>query len=190
MHEIIGIIVVIIGIGLHAPYLYDSIKGNIKPHPFTWILWTLLTIIVFVAQVADGAGPGAWGTGAVGAFCIAIMLSSLRHGFNNIKKVDIMMLIIGLMTIPLWMLANDPTLSVVIIVVIDLLAFAPTFRKSYHKPYDEPLYLPFSNIVRHGLSIFAIVNITIATTLFPFMVGLANVALAIFLIWRRRHVEK
>jgi len=190
MHEIIGIIVVIIAIGLHAPYLMDAIKGKIKPHPFTWILWTLLTIIIFVAQVMDGAGPGAWGTGFVGAFCVGITLASLRHGFDNIKKVDVFMLIVGLATIPIWMLTKDPTISVIIIVIIDLLAFAPTFRKSYHKPYDEPLYMSSINVVRHVLSLFAIVNISIATALFPFMVGFANLALFLFLIHRRRQVAK
>lgn len=185
LYEIIGIVTVVMGIGLHVPYLVDTIKGTIKPHPFTWILWTLLTIIVFVAQVIDGAGPGAWGTGIVGVFCIAITLASLRYGFENIKKSDVMMLVFGLMTIPLWILTNDPTLSVIIIVVIDLIAFAPTYRKSYLKPYDEPLYLYSLNVLRHGLSLFAIINFTIATALFPLMVGLANGTMALFLIWRR-----
>jgi hypothetical protein len=186
LYEIMGIITVIMGIGIHVPYLVDAIKGKIKPHPFTWTLWTLLTIIIFVAQVMDGAGPGAWGTGIVGAFCIAITLASLRYGFNNIKKVDIIMFAVGLMTIPLWLLTDDPALSVIIVVVIDLIAFTPTFRKSYDKPYDEPLYHSSLNFIRHALTLFAIVNVTIATALFPFMVGLANGILLLFLLWRRK----
>jgi hypothetical protein len=186
LYEIMGIITVIMGIGIHVPYLVDAIKGKIKPHPFTWTLWTLLTIIIFVAQVMDGAGPGAWGTGIVGAFCIAITLASLRYGFNNIKKVDIIMFAVGLMTIPLWLLTDDPALSVIIVVVIDLIAFTPTFRKSYDKPYDEPLYHSSLNFIRHALTLFAIVNVTIATALFPFMVGLAYGILLLFLLWRRK----
>lgn len=190
MHEIIGIVAVIMGVTIHLFYLMDTIKEKIKPHPFTWILWTLLTTIIFFAQVFDGAGPGAWVTGSVLIFCIAITLASLRYGFQNIKKADVIMFVIGLMTIPLWIFTKDPTLSVIIIVTIDLIAFAPTYRKSYYSPYDEPLYLYLINVIRHGISLFAIINVTIATALFPFMVGLANGALALFLIWRRRHVVK
>ncbi len=189
LYEIMGIITVIMGISIHVPYLVDAIKGRIKPHPFTWILWTLLTIIVFFAQVFDGAGPGAWGTGIVGAFCIAITLASLRYGFNNIKKSDIIMFVVGLMTIPLWLLTDDPTLSVIIVVVIDLIAFTPTFRKSYDKPYDEPLYHSSLNFIRHALTLFAIVNVTIATALFPLMIGVANGTLLLFLLWRRKALK-
>ena len=186
MHEIIGTITVIIAIAMHVPYLVGAIKGTIKPHPFTWILWTLLTLIVFFAQFFDGAGPGAWGTGVVGGLCIAITFASLRYGFEDIKKKDAIFFIIGLMSIPLWVYTNDPTLSVIIVTVIDMFAFAPTFRKSYMKPYDEPLYLYTSNIIRHGLSLFAIVHVSIATAFFPFMIMIANIGLTGFLIWRRK----
>ena len=190
MHEIIGLITVIIGVALHVPYLMQTIKGSIKPHPFTWILWTLLTWIAFAAQWADGAGPGAWATGVVGLFCIAITVASIRYGFANIKRSDVIMFVIGLMTIPLWIVTKDPTWSVIIVVTIDLIAFAPTYRKSYHNPYDEPLYLYSLNVIRHGLTLFAIVNFTVATALFPLMVGLANGSLALFLIWRRKQLSK
>jgi hypothetical protein len=81
-------------------------------------------------------------------------------------------------------------LSVILVVAIDLIAFAPTYRKSYLNPHDEPLYLYSLNVLRHGLSLFAIVNITIATALFPFMVGLANGCLAVFLIIRRAQLKR
>lgn len=189
-YEIVGIITVVMSIGIHVPYLADTIKGKIRPHPFTWILWTLLTIIVFIAQFVDGAGPGAWGTGVVGAFCIVITLASVRYGFQNIKRADVVMFAIGLLTIPLWIITENPTLSVIIIVAIDLIAFAPTYRKSYHKPYDEPLYHSSLNFIRHGLTLFAIVNFTVATALFPFMVALANGSLFLFLLWRRKILKQ
>ena len=185
-YEIIGLITVAMSIGIHVPYFLDTFRGKIRPHPFTWILWTLLTIIIFIAQFVDGAGPGAWGTGVVGAFCIAITLASVRYGFQNIKIADVVMFAIGLLTIPLWIITEDPTLSVIIVVAIDLIAFAPTYRKSYHKPYDEPLYHSSLNFIRHGLTLFAIVNFTVSTALFPLMVGIANGLLFLFLIWRRK----
>lgn len=190
MQEIIGIVTVILAIGLHIPYLIGSIKGTITPHPFTWILWTALTFIIFFAQFFDGAGPGAWGTGAVAIICLSIVFVSLKNGFENIKKIDVILFVTGLLSIPLWLITNDPTLSVILVVIIDLIAFIPTFRKSYLKPYEEPIYLYGLNVLRHGLSLFAIVNITIATTLFPFTVMLANGFLALFLFWRRRSMRE
>jgi hypothetical protein len=189
LHEIIGIITVVMSIGIHVPYFLDTFRGKIRPHPFTWVLWTLLTIIIFIAQFIDGAGPGSWGTGVVAVFCVSITLASIRYGFQNIKPADVIMFVVGLLTIPLWILTEDPTLSVIIIVVIDLIAFAPTYRKSYHKPYDEPLYHSSLNFIRHGLTLFAIANFTLVTALFPFMVGIANGSLFLFLLWRRRALK-
>ena len=177
-------------IGLHVPYLLGSVKGTIKPHPFTWILWTTLTFIIFFAQFMDGAGPGAWGTGTVAVICLGIVAVSLRNGFSDIKRSDIVLFAAGLLSIPLWLLTDDPTLSVVLVTMIDLIAFTPTFRKSYLKPYDEPLYLYSLNVVRHGLSLFAIVNLTLATALFPFMIMLANLALFVFLVARRSVIKR
>ena len=188
-YEIIGYITVVFAIALHIPYLKSTLTGTIKPHPFTWTLWTMLTVIVFFAQVFDGAGPGAWGTGTVGLLCIAITIASLKNGFQNIKKIDVILFSSGLLAIPLWLLFGDPTLSVILLTTIDLIAFAPTYRKSYLNPHDEPIYLYSLNVLRHGLSLFAIVNVTIATALFPFMVMLANGSLAVFLLWRRRTLK-
>ena len=96
----------------------------------------------------------------------------------------------GISSIPLWLVTKDPTLSVILITTIDLIAFAPTYRKSYLNPHDEPLYLYSLNVIRHGLSLLAIINVTIATFLFPFMVMLANGSLAVFLLWRRRALKE
>lgn len=190
MLETIGLITVVMAIALHLPYLWQSIRKQITPHPFTWMLWTTLTLIVFFIQVFEGAGPGAWGTGTVGFICLAIVASSLKNGFNDIKKIDIALFISGVLTIPLWILTNDPTLSVILLVAIDLIAFAPTFRKSWLAPYQEPVYLYSLNVLRHGLSLFAIANFTIATALFPFCIMLANGSLAVFLLWRRHSLKK
>lgn len=190
MLEILGIITVIMAIALHLPYLWQSIKKDITPHPFTWILWTTLTLIVFFIQVFEGAGPGAWGTGTVGFICLGIVFASLKNGFNDIKKIDIALFVCGVLTIPLWILTKDPTLSVILLVAIDLIAFAPTFRKSWAAPYQEPVYLYSLNVLRHGLSLFALANFTLTTALFPFCVMLANGALAVFLLLRRYHLRK
>ena len=189
-NEIIGTITVIMGIGLHVPYLRDAITRRIKPHPFTWIIWTLLTAIVFFAQLSDGAGPGAWTNGTVALLCVFIVAASLRNGFHDIKRSDVILFVTGLLTIPLWVLTDDPLYSVITISIIDTIAFLPTFRKSYHKPNEEALYLYGLNFIRHGLSIVALAHYSVVTALFPAVLVFNNLALALFLIWRRRMIAR
>ena len=51
-----------------APYIYFILKDRIKPHVFSWFIWGTLTAIGFAAQYSEGAGPGAWATGAASVF--------------------------------------------------------------------------------------------------------------------------
>lgn len=187
-HEILGLITVIMTIGLHIPYFIKTYRGTIKPHPFTWILWTLLTFIIFAAQVNGNAGPGSWGTGVTAILCVGITFASFQYGFNNIHKADIFMFMAGLGAIPLWLLTNDATLAVMLATAIDLIAFAPTYRKSWHNPHEEPVYLYALNVLRHGISLAALVEFNLITATFPFAIMLANGLLAIILVVRRKEL--
>lgn len=192
--ELLGFTVALVGAVLHLSYLRDALRGTIAPHPFTWLLWTVLTLTIFFAQLSEGAGPGAWNAGAVGFVCIAILgvafKNGLQNGFENVKKVDAISLFLGVSAIPLWWVLKDPTFSVILITLVDVFAFVPTFRKSWAAPYSEPMYLYVTNALRQGLSIFAIININVATALFPFVMVLANLLLAYVLFYRRSFLRR
>jgi hypothetical protein len=42
-----------------GPYIRDILRGNIKPHVFSWVIWELTTFIVFLAQMQAKGGGGA-----------------------------------------------------------------------------------------------------------------------------------
>ncbi|MDD9912239.1 MAG: hypothetical protein OXR68_04835 [Alphaproteobacteria bacterium] len=184
-NEIIGTITVIAAIVTYLPYLRDTIRGKVKPHPFSWTIWVLLTAIAYIVQVIDGAGPGAWMNAAVLAICVFIIICSFKNGFKNITLFDKVVFGIGLASIPLWIVTSDPLWSVILVSFANTIAYIPTFRKSYNKPHEEALYLYSINLFRHGLSITALANFALTTALFPAVLSINNGALAIFLIIRR-----
>lgn len=57
-------------------------------------------------------------------------LFSLRYGFKDITKRDIYFLVIALVGLIPWALTNNPTLSVITAVSIDVVAFILTLRKT------------------------------------------------------------
>ena len=187
--EIIGVITVIMTIILYGFYLRDTIKGKISPHPFSWIVWFTIAITVFLAQVSDNAGPGAWMNGAVCIFNFFIILASIKNGFSNIKPIDIIVFTISIIAVPVWIMTESAFWSVIILSFANTLAYIPTYRKSYHNPNNEPVYLYGINFFRHGLSITALTNYSTITMLSPFMLVINNGALAIFLLWRRKIIK-
>lgn len=37
-------------------YFLDTIKGKVKPNKVTWLLWALIPLIAFAAEVKQGVG--------------------------------------------------------------------------------------------------------------------------------------
>lgn len=188
-NEIIGAITVIVAIATYLPYLYDTIRGKVTPHPFSWTIWLTLSVVAYAAQISDNAGPGSWMNAVVILIGLFIVAASFKYGFKNIKKIDVFVFALGVTAIPLWIITDDALWSVILISFANTIAYIPTFRKSYHKPHEEALYVYGINFFRHGASIFAMTNLSLITSLFPFILVLNNGALALFLIWRRRQLR-
>lgn len=165
MKEIFAVLAAVLAIIGNIPYIIDIFRGRVRPHAYTWFVWTLVTGIVLFGQIAKGAGVGALPTAAAGFFTLLIFVLSLRNGFDHVKKVDTLFLIAALLGIIPWLLTDDPTISIVIAVAIDLIAFAPTLRKTWTKPSTESPILYGSNVVRHILALMALESYNPATML-------------------------
>lgn len=161
----IAVIASLLAIVGNVPYLRDIIKGRVQPHPYTWLVWSLVSCIIFFGQIAKGAGIGALPTAASEVFTIIIFFFSLKYGFKNIRKIDTVFFIIALLGIIPWILTKDPTISVIIAVSIDLIAFLPTMRKTWTHPKTETPVLYAMNVLRHILMLFSLQAYNIATTL-------------------------
>jgi len=183
---IISFIAIILIFAGYFPYLRDTIRGKTRPHVFSYLLWTLITFIIFALQIKSGGGIGSWITFVLGFVIFVTFLISLKNGKRDIKKIDYLFLILTLLSIPLWLLAKQPVLSAILPSTVDMLAFAPAVRKSWVDPWSETLSLYTITALRHGLAIVALVQINIVTALFPATWTIANLLFAIMLVYRRK----
>ena len=184
--EFIAIIAGFIAIAGNLPYLIDIVKKRVEPHPYTWLVWTIVSGITFFGQIAKGAGVGAVPTGAAEIFTIIIFLFSLQYGFKNIKKIDTYFLVFALLGIIPWILTKDPTISIVIVVSIDLIAFVPTLRKTWNLPRSETPLLYGANVLRHVLTLFSLQAYNIATMLHSIAMIITNSIMVIFIKIRKQ----
>jgi hypothetical protein len=185
MKETIAVIASILAIFGNIPYLRDIVKRKVQPHPYTWLVWSIVSCIIFFGQLAKGAGIGALPTAAAEVFTIIIFFFSLKNGFKNIKKIDTVFLIVALLGIIPWLITNDPTISVIIAVSIDLVAFLPTIRKTWLEPKTETPVLYSMNVFRHILMLISLQAYNIATTLHSIVMITTN-TLMTFLIFRKK----
>lgn len=183
--EIIAIIAAVMAVIGNVPYLRTVLSGKVKPHPYTWLVWSIVSGVTFFGQVARGAGVGAIPTFASEIFTIIIFFFSLKYGFKHIRKRDTIYLIVCLLGLIPWALTRDPTISVIIVVTIDLIAFIPTLRKTRDHPKTENHILYTMNATRHGLALFSLEAYNIATTLHSIVMIVVN-SIMTYLIVRRK----
>ncbi|MDQ7003610.1 MAG: hypothetical protein Q9N67_01260 [Ghiorsea sp.] len=189
MKETLGLIAVAITLIAFYPYTRSILRGNTKPHVFSWVIWGLTTFVVFLGQLEDGGGAGAWSIGVSGLITMFVAFLAYRKKAGiHITKIDWIFFLSALASIPLWLLTSDPMLTVVLLTVIDAFGFAPTFRKSYHNPYDEPIDFYVWMTVRNVVAIAALMSYSVTTVIFPAVTGILGLLYVLMVAVRRKQV--
>lgn len=184
--EFLGGMAVALGLFGYILYVRGIIQGKVKPHAFTWFVWGLLTLIAFIAQVTEGGGAGAWVTGVTAFFSFGFAIIGLGASSRLfITKTDWIFFISALLTIPLWYFSGNPLISVIIITIIDAVAFVPTFRKAYFHPSTENGWTYALSGIKFVVGLFALESFTWTTALYPASLVIANSAFVLMLIVRR-----
>ena len=189
-HIILGAAAVVIGLVSYVPYYRDVLRGTTKPHPFSWFAFALMMGITFFAQIVTGAGPGAWVTGISAVAVLGIALLSVWKGHREITTFDWFCFAGAILGIVLWRITNDPLIAVIIVMVTDRIAFAPTYRKGYFKPHEETASLFVLSAIKYFVSLFALSSLNLTTTLFPAALVISNFAFVAMLLIRRRQLGK
>lgn len=168
------------------PYIISILKGFSKPHMFTWIIWGLTVIIVFFAQYSDGGGVGSLPIGLSGILTLGVAVLALyKKSDITINTTDWFFFLLCLSAIPLWMVTSNPVWSVIILTLIDVVAFFPTFRKAYHEPYSEKMSIYCIMTLRNIISAIALEHYSITTLFFPLIISITLTLLILVVFYRR-----
>lgn len=183
-----GLLAACVALVNYLPYLVGVIKKTLKPHAFSWIIWTLMTSITFLAQISDGAGAGAWATGATAITLFVVAIFSLKNGGYRITKTDKLSFAGALTAIPIWFITGDPLWAVIVVVIIESLGFFPTYRKAFSHPHVESMTAFFLTILKYSLALLALEKYTLTTTLFPIALIILSSVLLTEIYWRRKKI--
>lgn len=189
MKEILSFVAVVLTFAAYVPYYRDILKGKTHPHVYSWSLWGLLTILIVALQIKGGAGPATFVTAAAGLLCLGVVILSLKSGKKDITVSDTVTAILSLIAIGFWLIADQPVVSIILVVAADMLAFWPTVRKSWHKPHSETLSLYITNTIRFTMALLAVKNYTILSSLWLVAWVLGNALFSIMLIARRAQLS-
>ncbi|ONF43789.1 hypothetical protein BTO32_09045 [Marinobacter lutaoensis] len=172
-----------------VPYIRTVRQGRVKPHVFSWMIWGSTTFVVFLAQLSDGGGAGAWPIGVSGLVTLYIaVLAYGRRSDTRITRTDWGCFLVATASLPLWYLSADPFWAVLVLTTVDLAGFGPTLRKALAHPFEENLTFFILFALRNLVAILALERYTATTVLFPAATGLACVVLIALVGLRRQRV--
>jgi hypothetical protein len=168
------------------PYVRDVLKKKTTPHVYSWFIWTVLQSISVVSMASSGAGYGILSLAVSTFFCAGILLLSIRFRAKHISKLDGLCLVAALVTLLLWLVSREALRSIVLATLIDVIAFIPTLRKGYHKPFSETISLYCLGAAANLLAIFSIDHYSVVTVLYPATLVFSNLFFVGVLTTRRR----
>ena len=185
--ELLSAIAIALTFAAFIPYVRAIIIGTKKPHVFSWIIWGLTTLAVFLAQIEEKGGVGAWPIGVSGLFTIIIaFLAYLKRTDITTTVTDWVFFVSALSSLPLWYFTSDPLWAVVLLTVVDVFGFGPTARKIYSYPHSESLLFFALFALRNMISIMALEHYSVTTVLFPAVIAVACLLLIVMAIHRKR----
>lgn len=185
--ELLSAVAIVLTFFAFLPYIRSILHGKTKPHVFSWVIWGSTTFVVFLAQLADKGGAGAWPIGVSGIITIYVaLLAYIKKSDSTITGTDWLFLGLAMTSLPLWYLTSDPLWAVVILTTVDILGFGPTFRKAYCLPFEEQLTFFVIIAARNMIAIMALGHYSLTTMLFPAVTGTACLMLILMVMYRRR----
>lgn len=170
----------------YGTYFHSIYKKETRPHVFSWLNWGIISGIGAYAQLKLDGGLSAWILLFVASMSLVIAFMSLFIGEKNITKGDWYTFLGALVVIPVWAITDSPFWAIVMVVIIDLLTYYPTIRKSWNDPWGEPPISSFWAGFRYFLILFTLPVFKVETMLYPFFLMAVDWGFAVYVLWRRK----
>ncbi len=191
LKTILGFVAVALTLLGYLPYFYSILQRKTKPHLYSWIIYALDAFIIFALQITHGAGVGSISVLAVAIMCLIVIVLTLRNKEKrDITLTDKIFSALAIAALILWLFVQQPLISSILIMIVDIMGFAPTVRKSWNKPYSETPVFYAINIVRFILTLASIQEYSVITTLYPAVWLIGNTFFTLMLMFRRGMIKK
>src|ERR1700761_6792469 len=70
--DLMGALAAAIGLASYAIYVWQSLRGEARPHPLSWLIFGILSGTGYLVQVDQAAGPGSWVMGITAVVCLLL----------------------------------------------------------------------------------------------------------------------
>lgn len=180
----------LIGAAGSIAYLKDTVRGKVKPHKVSFLMWSIAPLIAFFAQIQQGVGLAALMTFSTGFLPLTIFIASFvnKNAEWKLTIFDVICGILSLTGLALWMITKVGNVAIFFSIVADALAAIPTLVKAYKYPDTEIAWPWISSVIGVILTLLTLSTFTFANCGFILYILVVNTL--IFLLVQFRLGEK
>ena len=182
---VLGIGAGLIGVADTIPYVRDTLRGSTRPHRGTWLIWGVLAVVVCLSQYADGASWSLIMAAVQAVLTTFIFVLSIRHGEGGVSPAELLMIAIAASGVVGWIMAGEPLVATVCVVIADLLGAAMMVPKTYRDPESETLVTFAFASLGGALAAGAVGAVELSLLLYPAYYCVVNGAIALLIVHRR-----
>ena len=165
-------------------YTRSMLNNQAKPHRVTRLVIFLVSISALVGILGTSNTAGLIFAGVFFARATYLFIMSLKYGVGGSSKLDKICLAGGIVSLLIYGMTGSGIYAILLGIVTDVIAFMPTFVKTWQKPETEdPLYF-FIELLAASCGALAIGEIR-TDLLFPVYFILCNACLLLF-IYRKK----
>jgi len=171
------------GVSFFAFILYyiSIIQGRSRPNRATWIILTVVGVLIAASYYASGARSTMWVAIAytIGPFIAALL--AFKYGEGGTTRLDIFCLLGCAVSVLFWVFTNNALTTLLINIVIDFFGILPTLKKSYIDPLSEDKIAWSTTVFSSALNIFAINTWVFSIAIYPVYMLAVNGLVTLFL---------
>jgi len=173
-------------------YLWETIKGKVKPNKVSFLLWSIAPMIAFVAQVKQGVGLESLMTFSTGFLPLLTFIASFvnRNAEWKLSRFDIACGILSIAGLILWLITRIGNVAILFSIVADFLAAMPTVAKAYKHPETEIAWPWLATCIGVSLTILTLDKLTFANSAFIIYIFIVDLIIFICVHFRIREVVK
>lgn len=173
-------------------YLKDILKGRTKPNLASWFVWFLAPTIAGLLLLNKGGGISSLPVFMAGVtpFLVCVFALFKRSGYWKMNNVDFICLFLALLSIIFWIFVKNIYLATIFAILADMIAFIPTYIKSWESPDTEHLGPYFSGSFNAFLSISTVNIVNFTTIGFASYLFLGNLLEIVIVLARKNYFKK
>ncbi len=175
----------------YTVYIWQTLTTDrVRPHPFSWFLWGLVTSVAYLVQRAQGGGPGSWVVGLTAITCFVIGAFSFVKHHWEFAAFDWLCIAAGLVVFAYYAVSKNPTSSAILATTTDVIGYGSTIKKGWTHPHADSATSFALNSAKFVPALLALESYQLATWLYPATLVVVNGLVAAMLLLRRYRLAK